>query len=145
MIQEPITDQHGEAPSVERGKALSSTALLAAWRRYTENPHAKHPCENFKAGWVANQLMQTDSETTGDSKRVIGCVQRLVLPLLVRDAIGYFDEIFHGARYRNALDRLQAYNPNKHIAWNAGKIIREYFRENTEITRGMKGAKNERA
>lgn len=28
MTQEPITGQHGESPSVERGKALSSTALF---------------------------------------------------------------------------------------------------------------------
>jgi len=51
--------------NAQRG-SVESTALLAAWRKYTDNPHARHPCENFKAGWVANRLMQTDSETTGD-------------------------------------------------------------------------------
>ncbi len=64
MTQEPITDQHGEAPSLKRGKALSSTALLAAWREYSGNPHAMHPCENFKAGWVARKLTEETGTTT---------------------------------------------------------------------------------
>ncbi len=34
-------------------RLLPSTALLTAWREYSDNPQAMHPCENFKAGWAA--------------------------------------------------------------------------------------------
>lgn len=34
-------------------------AMLAAWRICTKNPHARYPCENFKAGWVARGLFDS--------------------------------------------------------------------------------------
>lgn len=50
------------------------------------------------------------------------------MPMIVRDAVGYFDEVLTGARYRDALERLQEYNKRKHVAWNAGKVLLEHFR-----------------
>ena len=60
-------------PKTERRDSVESTALLAAWREYSENPQAMHPCENFKAGWVAATLSNDEEAICNAASIKEGC------------------------------------------------------------------------
>ena len=60
-------------PKTDDGTLLKSTALLAAWREYSEKPQAMHPCENFKAGWVAANLSKDEDAICNSASIKEGC------------------------------------------------------------------------
>lgn len=58
-IKEIMTEIKRDTDSTPCGYIPSlRDELLKAWRIYSDNPYSKYPCENFKAGWVANMLME---------------------------------------------------------------------------------------